>query len=114
VRQTSSALMWPEKRHDDMARSTAPTTQAWPHVLEWEIIAEPSSQLHQGEPRRVLALAAVGAEIIAIVDVRERRSLELGEVHARSVAVLEGACIHSTSDVGLLDKLVHVEAVFSL
>ena len=51
----------------------------------WEIIAKVRSELDQRQPCRVLALSAIRAAIVTVVDVREGRGFELGVFHAATV-----------------------------
>jgi hypothetical protein len=75
VRDVAGALIRRQKRDDYLPR--AATLAPWPfsHFCQREIIAKMRAQLHEGEPSGVLALAAIRAVEVRIVDVCEGGSL---------------------------------------
>lgn len=66
-----------------MPRPAPLTPEPRTHIPQREIIAKPCAELHQRHSRGVLALAAIRAVVIAVIDVRERCGFEGGEFHAR-------------------------------
>jgi hypothetical protein len=78
--------MWSKERNHDLARAASLAPQPLTDLRERKIIAQVCPQLHERQPRGVLASAAIRAVIIGIIDVRERIRFEPGVLHAPTLA----------------------------
>ena len=81
VRHVARSLVRREEGDDDLSRAAVLTSQALSHLPQWKAIAEVLAQFLERKPCGVLALTAVRAVVVRIIDVCEGCSLEFGVFH---------------------------------
>jgi hypothetical protein len=86
MRQIAGFLVRGQKRDDDLPRVAALATESLFDLQQWKAVTQVGAKPYQGEPSGVLALAAVGAVEVRIIDMREGCGLKPGVFHLPTVA----------------------------